>query len=121
MNKTLTCIECPKGCILLVKIQHEKVKEISGNICSKGKAYAVSEIEHPCRMLTSTVCGKGLNLRMIPVKTNAPIPKSDIFKAMKEIKKLKIRKSVCAGDIIVRNFLGLKGINLVVARSCSRI
>ena len=115
MIKKLTCIECPKGCRLSVDIENGRVVKVAGNECPKGEKYAISEVENPTRILTSTVLGKGLELKMIPVRTDNSIPKSRIFEAMQEVKKIKVQKTLNAGDIIVKNFLGLD-VNLISTR-----
>lgn len=116
MIKQFTCIECPKGCLLSVAINNGIVTEVNGNKCPKGEAYARSEVENPMRILTSSVLTQGLSLKMIPVRTDMPIPKTKLFDAMNEIKKIKITQPVLVGDIIVNNFLGL-GVNLVATRA----
>jgi len=116
MTKKLTCIECPKGCRMTVNIENSKVIKVTGNECPKGEVYVVSEIENPVRILTSTVLCRGLTLKMLPVRTDKPIPKSMIFEAMREVKKIKLERPLNAGSIIVKNFLGL-GVNLITARS----
>lgn len=117
MIKNITCIECPKSCFLAVDIENYRVIKVSGNQCFKGEDYAVSEVESPARILTSTVLSEGLSLKMIPVRTNNPIPKDKILEAACEIRKIRIARAVRTGDIIVRNFLGL-GVDLVVTRDC---
>ncbi|MBU1912992.1 MAG: DUF1667 domain-containing protein [Candidatus Omnitrophica bacterium] len=115
MMKRLTCIECPKGCRLLVDAQDGKVVKVTGHECPKGEKYAISEIENPVRILTSSVLGRELRLKMIPVRTDKPIPKSRIFDAMKEIKKVRLTRPLKAGDVVVENFLSL-GVNLIATR-----
>lgn len=115
MTKELICIECPKGCALSVDIENCRVVKVSGSECPKGEEYAVSEIEDPKRILTSTVLTQGLPLKMLPVRTDRPVPKSRIFEAMKEIRKIKINKAVNAGDIVLENLLEI-GINLIATR-----
>lgn len=117
MIKRVTCIECPKGCVLSVEAENRRVVKIAGSECPKGEKYAVSEIENPTRILTSAVLAEGLPLKMIPVRTDLPIPKSDIPKAMREIKKIRIKESLRMGDVIVKDFVGL-GVNLVATRDC---
>ncbi|MEK6733436.1 MAG: DUF1667 domain-containing protein, partial [Candidatus Omnitrophota bacterium] len=107
MNKKLTCIECPKSCRLAVDVENGKVIKVTGNECPKGEKYAMSEVENPARILTSVILGQGLELKMIPVRTDKPMPKSRIFEAMNEIKKIKVQKPLSAGDVIIKNFLGL--------------
>lgn len=117
MIKRLTCIECPKGCVLSVEAENCRVVKITGSECPKGEKYAVSEIENPTRILTSTVLAEGLPLKMIPVRTDRPIPKSDIPKAMREIKKIRVKQFLRMGDIVIRDFLGI-GVNLIATRDC---
>ncbi len=113
--KKITCIECPKGCVLAVDIENCKAIKVSGNKCPKGEEYAITEVESPVRILTSVVLGAGLDLKMIPVRTDRPIPKSRILEAMDEIKKIKVNKPLNTGDIVIKNFLGLSA-NLIAAR-----
>jgi CxxC motif-containing protein len=117
MSKNLTCIECPKSCNLIVDIENCRVVKVSGNQCKVGESYATAEIENPMRIFTSTVLSDGLFLKMIPVRTDKPIPKAKIREAMAEIKKIRINKPVKVGDAIVSNFLGLGG-NLTATREC---
>jgi len=119
MIKQFTCIECPKGCRLSVAISDGKVTEISGNKCPKGAIYARSEIENPMRSFTSSVLTQGLSLKMLSVRTDRPIPRSKIFGAMAEIKKIVVRQPVSAGDVIVENFFGLN-VHLIATQTCSK-
>ena len=115
MIKKITCIECPIGCRLTVDAENSKAIKVTGNECPKGEVYAVSEIENPVRILTSAVLCRGLSLKMISVRTDKPIPKSRIFEAMKEIKRIRVNKPLSAGDIIVKRFMGSE-VNLIVTR-----
>ena len=118
MIKKLTCIECPKGCQLSIDIENCRVVKVSGNECPKGQMYAVQEIEHPMRILTSAVLAQGLSLKMVPVRTDKPIPKAKIMEAMDEIKKIRLKSPVKAGSVIKENFLGLNA-NLLATRNAS--
>ncbi len=115
MTRNMVCIECPKSCHLSVDIEDNKALHVRGAKCPKGTLYAASEIESPVRVLTATVLTKGLSPKFIPVKTNKPIPKKDLSRAMKEVLKLRVTKPVKVGDEIVNNFLGLN-VNLVATR-----
>ena len=115
MIKKMICIECPKGCTLSVDIENREVRNVTGAKCPRGVAYAVSEVQHPVRILTATVMAIGLDLKLIPVRTDKPIPKKDIIKAAEDIKKMRIEKPIKAGDTVVENFLGL-GVKLLATR-----
>ena len=118
MNKDLICIECPRSCVLKVCIESCRVVKVEGEKCPKGKDYAVSEVENPRRIFTSTVSSRGLVLKMIPVRTDKPIPKERILEAAGEIRKIKVARAVKSGEIIATNILGLR-VNLIVTRDCS--
>lgn len=115
MHKQLTCIECPMSCALTVDIENCLLVKVEGNKCPKGLEYARTEVENPLRILTGTVLAAGLPLKMVPVRTDKPIPKAKILEAASQMKKIRINKSVSIGEIIVQNFLGL-GVNLIATR-----
>ncbi len=115
MSRQIICIECPKACNLAVDIENCRVVKVTGNQCPKGEEYAASEIENPLRILTTTVLTEGLALKMLPVRTDRPIPKERIFEAINEIRKIKVNKALRAGDIILGDLLGM-GVNLVSTR-----
>ncbi len=105
---------------MTVDIENCRVTSSSGEECPKGKEYAVREIERPERIVTSTVRARGLSLKMVPVRTDRPIPKNNIIDAAREIRGIVIEKPVEAGDIIVEDFLGL-GVRLVATRGNYRV
>ena len=115
MIKNLTCIECPKGCSISVDIEGCKIRKVAGAKCPRGVAYAISETQDPVRIFTATVIAEGLNLKLIPVRTNKPIPKRELFRAADEVRKIKISKPLKTGDVVVDNFLGL-GVKLLTTR-----
>lgn len=115
MLKQLICIQCPKSCVLSVDFENCRLLKVEGNKCPKGADYAKSEIENPLRILTGTVLTEGLALRMLPVRTDQPIPKARILEATAELKKIRVSKAVNIGDVIVANFMGL-GVNLIGTR-----
>jgi len=117
MIKKLICIECPNGCAVSVDIEGDKITKISGNKCPKGEKYAREEIKNPRRILTTSVLAEDLSFKMISVRTNKPIPKKDLLRAMEKVKKIRIKKPVHVGDIIVENFMDL-GADLIATREC---
>lgn len=115
-TKQMTCIECPRGCDLSVDIENCKIVKVRGARCPKGIGYAVTETENPSRIFTSTVLADGLDPKLVPVRTDKPIPKGDLFKAAEETRKIKLRRPIEAGGVVVDNFLGL-GVKLIATRS----
>ncbi|MFC1577126.1 DUF1667 domain-containing protein [Candidatus Omnitrophota bacterium] len=98
-----------------VDIESGKVISVEGNKCPKGEAYAGSESVNPVRVITSTVLTKGLSVKMVPVRTDGPIPKARIFEAMRIIRQTVLERPVRVGDVIVKDMLGT-GINLISTR-----
>ena len=119
MIKKMICIECPKSCELSVNIEGSNVTGVMGAKCPKGTAYAAAEVRDPVRILTATVVSEALALKMIPVRTNKPIPKKYILKAMEELRKIKVKAPVRTGDVIVGDLLGL-GVKVVATRDSGR-
>jgi len=118
MTIKLTCIECPQGCRLSVGEKDGKVTAVSGNKCPKGEVYAMSEVENPMRILTSTVLTENLPLRAVPVRTAGPIPKKTLFKAMEEIRKIRVTRLPGMGEVIRKDLAGT-GVDLISTRGCA--
>ena len=118
MVKRMICIECPKGCALSVDIENCKVAKVEGAKCPKGREYAVTEAESPMRILTATALAKGLSLKLVPVRTDRPIPKKDLSRAVEEIRKMRITSPVKSGDAVDKDFLGL-GVKLTATREAT--
>ncbi|MFH2033650.1 MAG: DUF1667 domain-containing protein [Candidatus Margulisiibacteriota bacterium] len=116
MIRKMTCIECPKGCQLEVETDGIRLIKVTGNECEKGPDYARQEIEDPRRVVTGTILARGLDLALIPVRTSSSVPKGRVMEVMKRIRELRIERPVSAGDVIVKDILGL-GVDLLVTRS----
>ena len=99
-KRELICICCPRGCHLSIDLDSHKV---TGNSCPRGEAYAISEVTHPTRIITSTVVIKNAIHKRLPVKTSEPISKDKIFDVMKELNKIVVSSPVKIGDIIIKN------------------
>lgn len=111
--KVLTCIECPRGCRLVVTLEHGQAS-VTGNACPKGQAYGAQEARKPMRTLTSTVQVEGSTRRRLAVRSDGDIPLSRLLDAMAAIDPIVLRPPVRHGDIIIRDLLGL-GVNLVAS------
>ncbi|MBR5960538.1 MAG: DUF1667 domain-containing protein [Clostridia bacterium] len=102
MEKQLTCIRCPIGCQLSVRI-NGSVVTVTGNTCSRGKEYGIMEIKNPKRTVTSIVKVNGGILPVVSVKTKSDIPKDKIFLVMEEIHRAEVSAPVCIGDVIIQD------------------
>lgn len=101
MTKTVNCIECPNGCEITVETENGVIRSVNGYTCQRGKTYAENEIICPRRVLTTTV--KTSDGKVVSVKTDKPVKKSEIFEIMKKINAITLDYSVKIGDKIAEN------------------
>ncbi len=116
----MTCIECPQGCRLETEADGSTLISVSGNKCARGGLYARQETEAPMRTLTTSLLTRGLELKMLPVRTSRPISKGKLLEAMAAAKLLVVTSPVKAGDVVAANLLGL-GADLVACREVRKI
>ena len=116
--KELVCIVCPRGCRL--RVDDENGYRVTGNSCPRGAEYGANELQHPTRVLTTTVCIAGGIHRRLPVRTNRPIPKELLGAAMEQAAAVRLQAPVAAGQVIVANLLGT-GADLIAIRSMDRV
>lgn len=111
MNKReLTCIICPRGCQLQIEIGEDIA--VSGNICARGKTYAINECTNPQRTVTSTV--RTSDGGVVAVKTDTTIPKAKMMECMEKINSVVVSLPVEIGDIIIE---GVFGANIVATQN----
>ncbi len=115
--KTLTCVVCPAGCRIEATVgENGEILSVTGNGCPRGRAYAVSELTHPVRTLTTTVRLTGAAACRLPVKTDKPIPRESLFEAMRLARAFTAAAPVRRGDVLVHDFIE-EGTNLVACKS----
>lgn len=103
--KQLTCIICPKGCALTVTEEKDGLA-VAGNLCPRGKNYAIEECTHPTRTVTSFIRVENRPDTMVSVKTSCPIPKEEMFAAMEKIRAARVNAPVKLGEVILKNVFG---------------
>ena len=116
-TRELTCVVCPAGCHITVTLDDAgNITEITGNTCMRGKDYATSEITRPVRTLTSTVrLETAEGIKLLPVRTDLPIPRESLFEAMKIIRRFTAKAPVHTGDVLIADFIE-PGTNLVACK-----
>ena len=99
--RRMTCIICPRGCQLVVTLEGEP--KVSGNSCPRGEEYAIAEITHPMRTLTTTirVKQKDGSIGRVSVKSKGEIPKEEIFTLAEKIHHTIIEAPVRVGDEVL--------------------
>ncbi|MCP5514946.1 MAG: DUF1667 domain-containing protein [Spirochaetales bacterium] len=115
MERELVCIVCPIGCRLKITGEIDNL-QVTGNKCKRGIPYAVDEITNPTRMICSTVKIKGGIHKVIPVKTDKPIPEKYKLEIMKLVNKVELTSPVKMGDIVIADIFGT-GVNIVATRN----
>lgn len=116
MLREFTCIMCPQGCTIEVEAEGKEIKNVTGNRCPKGKAYVEQEIVDPKRNIATSVLVKGGTLPLASCRLTAMIPKDRIFDVMAEIRKVKVEAPVSAGDIVIKDVLGL-GADVMITKT----
>lgn len=118
-TRTFTCINCPLGCPVTI-IPVKGGLEVKGHECKRGKEYALQEYRDPRRTLTGTVRVEGGFLPLLPVKTEAPLPRAMLMDAARALSSITVRAPVCCGQIVASGLAG-SGINLVATRDLAAV
>ena len=118
--RVITCIICPVGCRARVTIENGKISEIEGLECPRGEEYVRRELEAPVRDFFTTVRIKGAAIPVLPVRSTQPIPKDKILDCVLELANVVADAPVEAGEIIVRNPLGLE-VDIIATRDLDRV
>ena len=114
----LICINCPKGCHLVVEQEGEEIR-VSGNSCPRGEVYARNELLNPLRTLTTTVPIDAQDCKRLPVITSKPVPKGKLMDVMKALKGVEVKAPVKIGDVIVSDILSL-GSDIIASKSVDK-
>lgn len=118
-TKELTCIGCPMGCGITVRMEGGQVIDVTGNSCKVGDQYARREVTNPTRIVTSSVPVSGGDIDQVSVKTDRDIPKSRIFDIMEALREVRAEAPVKIGDVLVKNVCGT-GADIVATRTIRR-
>ena len=87
-----------------------EVLSVLGNLCPRGKMYAISECTDPQRVVTSTMrCSDG---EVVSCKTSSTVPKAKMIDVMKAINTTLAPDSVKIGDVLISDILGT-GVDVV--------
>lgn len=121
MTKTMTCIQCPRGCLLSVTVGADgALASVAGNGCDLGPAWARQEVEDPRRTLTTSVrVLRGID-DLVSVRTTAPIPRRLLAEALAVAKQLSVEAPVLLGRVVAENLAG-SGVSLVATRKVDRL
>ena len=115
--KSINCIICPKSCLIQVRgsLKTGKKLQVSGQECSKGKKYAISEICDPRRIFTSTAAVRNGEIKLVPVRSSKPIRKAEWKSGRDIIRRLRIVAPIGFGKVLMKDFTE-EGIKLIATR-----
>lgn len=116
MEKNIICTVCPRGCHVKVTMNGTEVADVADYGCKRGKEYATAEATHPVRILTTTVKIADAPYNLLPVRSNAPVPKELQMECMKAIKAVSVTAPVQAGDVVLANICGT-GVDIVATKA----
>ena len=106
MERILTCIGCPLGCMLTATLENGVVTTVTGNTCPRGDDYARKECTAPERTVTGTVRVEGGAAPVVSVRTDHPIPKEKVLELARLMAALRVQAPVRPGDVIAADVLG---------------
>ena len=118
-KRHFTCVTCPVSCEIDVELQDGRVVSMEGNKCQKGEEFVLQELEEPMRVLTTTVRLKGAGWAMLPVRSDAPIPRRLLFRAIEELAGVELQAPVKIYDVVIKNVAGT-GANIVATRNMEK-
>jgi len=121
-KRKITCILCPNGCELEVSFSGEPTAEslgIAGNLCPRGLDYALEELTHPKRTLTTSVVVRGGTQPQTSVKTACPIPREAVLDVRAALRDVTLNAPVAIGDVVLTDIAGT-GTDVVVTRPVAR-
>ena len=101
--RNLTCIGCPMGCPLTVKLEDPEGISIEGYTCKRGAVYGKKEVTNPTRIVTTTVRVSGGTEPVVSVKTKEDIPKDQIFACIRAMKEITVPAPVHNGDVVLHD------------------
>ena len=118
---TVTCTLCPNGCQITATREGDPEKApdgwiVTGNSCPKGKAFAITEMTRPVRILTSTVRLAGASDPLLAVRTDRPVPLDQFALLMPLVRELHVQAPVEEGQVLLRN-IGGTGADLIAETS----
>ncbi|MFW6209159.1 MAG: DUF1667 domain-containing protein [Spirochaetota bacterium] len=101
MQKRLTCLACPRGCNVEVRLGSAgEITEMEGCSCARGEAWVREELLHPMRTLTTTVRTAFADFPRLPVRTERDIELKAFSAVMQSVETIVVRRRMLPGDVI---------------------
>ena len=115
MTKEIVCTVCPRGCTVTVEGENGVVQSATGFSCKRGQTFAESEFSHPVRILTTLVKVRGEEDLLVPVRTDRPVGRDQLFACMEAIRAVEAPRPIRRYDVLIRDVCGT-GANVVATK-----
>lgn len=112
MRKKIICTTCPNGCEITADYTDRDDFTIEGNRCKRGYEFTLNECFEPKRMFTGSVRLKGASRKMLPLRSNAPVPKELLMDISESIRDMEVSTPISSHQVIVKDVLGT-GVDLI--------
>lgn len=109
--REIVCIVCPNGCRIQCKESDGQIV-CNGQKCLRGKEYAIAELTHPMRSLTTSVKTVFPDAPVVSVRTRGEIEKSKLIDVAKTLGQIIVDQRIKIGDIVAENICDT-GINVI--------
>lgn len=120
ITQNVTCVQCPMGCSLSVDIDNNgQVEQVRGNGCPRGKAYGISEVTHPVRVVTSLMRVAGEN-HPISVRTADAVPREKVGEVLRAIHNTVKTAPAHVGEVLIKDVAGT-GIDVIATKDSMKV
>jgi len=109
--REIVCIVCPNGCRIQCKETDGQIV-CNGQKCLRGKEYAIAELTHPMRSLTTSVRTVFPDSPVVSVRTSGEIEKSKLIDVANALGQIVVDQRIKIGDIVAENICDT-GINVI--------
>jgi len=116
--KKITCIICPNGCRITAEKPNGQYV-FSGNRCSRGVDFAMTELTAPVRSVTTTVRTAFHDVPVLPVRTKGEVPKERIPEIIRALAKVLVSEKIGIGETVVPDILG-SGVDVIATSDLLR-
>lgn len=113
------CTLCPNGCDLTVTKAADGTVDVQGARCKKGIEYGTKEVVDPERVLTTTVKVAGGTLPTVPVRSCAPMKKTELRETIALLDERCFEAPIAFGQILVQN-VGKNKVDIMATAAMER-
>lgn len=107
VQREYTCIICPNGCEIEVRLEGTEIRAFEGAKCKRGREYVEQELRDPRRNIASSVRVEGGSLPLVSVRLSGTVPLTRIPDVMAQIRAARLTAPVAAGQTVIGDVCGL--------------